>query len=73
MRLLPASATQRLPLLSTATAVGALNPVLRAVPGPWANVEYMSLCPITLFAKSPLVRPDEFCQPSTRLLNVSAT
>ncbi len=78
MRLLPASATYRFPLESTANAVGRLSPAV--VPGPWGNEENISPCPITMSA-TPQVDGEFVPQAeslsglrhaSTRLLPVSA-
>ena len=73
MRLFPASATNKFPLESTATATGLFRPVDRGVPGPRPLVEYLSSWPIMMSAGCPLENTDAFFQQSTRLFAVSAT
>ncbi len=73
IRLFPASTTYRLPCLSTAMASGAARPVVKSEPGPFEAVEKKSRCPITLSAKSPLVKALAFFHARMRLLPVSAT
>ena len=73
MRLFPASATNKFPFESTATATGLFRPVERDVPGPRPLVEYLSSWPIMMSAGCPLENMDAFFQHITRLLEVSAT
>src|SRR5262249_15292825 len=71
-RLLPVSATYKLPELSTATPLG-FERLKALMPPLLAAVEKESGCPITRSAGLPLVRALMLAHPSTRLLAVSAT